>query len=83
MTSYTLECFLCLFPDHMMLLGYSMQQATIGYAQPVGRTLQVTVPPNAGPGSVLLVKDPDTHQDVQGMLLLTLMNSYKTCSRRP
>ena len=40
-----------------------------GYnAQPTSHVLQITVPQNAGPGSVLQIVDPSTGQPIQGML---------------
>ena len=40
----------------------------MGYnAQPAAHVLQVTVPSNAGPGSVLQITDPTSGQPVQGM----------------
>ena len=46
-------------------------QATMGYngqTVPAVHVLQVTVPSNAGPGSVLQIIDPASGQAVQGML---------------
>lgn len=49
-------------------LVFNRMQATMGYnAPPSAHVLQVTVPPNAGPGSVLQIVDPSTGQPVQSM----------------